>query len=94
MFMLGMPVVVVVLMITIVVAMLSMLTMLSMMMMILMRWVKLRRCRFQAAGAKVIRVDAYETRPGAFPESCEVEKRIITDGAIDAIAFTSTAEVR
>ncbi|BDA45398.1 hypothetical protein COCOBI_07-1850 [Coccomyxa sp. Obi] len=46
----------------------------------------------QAAGAHAIRVDAYETRPGATQEQCAAERQLLAEGHIYAVAFTSTAE--
>jgi hypothetical protein len=48
---------------------------------------------WKAAGARVVRVDAYKTRLGAIPEQCAAERRMLDEGAIHAVAFTSTAEV-
>ena len=39
-------------------------------------------------------MDAYETALGCTPESCAAERDLLLSGAIDAIAFSSTAEVR
>lgn len=47
----------------------------------------------KAAGAHAVRVDAYETRPGATSEQCAAERQMLSEGSIQAIAFTSTAEV-
>lgn len=47
----------------------------------------------KAAGAEPVRVDAYETRPGASPHECAPEQRMLADGSIHALVFTSTAEV-
>ena len=40
-----------------------------------------------------MRVDAYETRPGSVPADCIPEQRMLAEGSIHALAFTSTAEV-
>lgn len=47
----------------------------------------------KAAGAHAVRVDAYETRPGATQEQCAAERQLLAEGHIYAVAFTSTAEV-
>jgi len=47
----------------------------------------------QDAGATPTRVPAYVTRQGSHPEGCRVETELLQSGGIDAIAFTSTAEV-
>ena len=47
----------------------------------------------KAAGAEAVRVDAYETRPGSLQADCIPEQRMLAEGSIDALAFTSTAEV-
>ena len=47
----------------------------------------------EAAGAAAVRVDAYETGLGATPAGCAPERALLEGGAVDAIAFTSTAEV-
>ncbi len=38
-------------------------------------------------------MDAYETRPGSLQAECIPEQRMLAEGSIDALAFTSTAEV-
>ncbi len=49
----------------------------------------------QSIGAVPERVPAYATVPGvAGPEECEAERMLLQAGAIHAIAFSSTAEVR
>ena len=47
----------------------------------------------KAAGAEAVRVDAYETRPGSLQADCMQERRMLAEGSIHALAFTSTAEV-
>ena len=47
----------------------------------------------KAAGAEAVRVNAYETRPGSAPHTCEAERQMLCNGSIHALAFTSTAEV-
>lgn len=48
-----------------------------------------------AAGADAVRVPAYLTALGLpGPESCQPEAQLLQQGSIDAIAFSSTAEVR
>jgi hypothetical protein len=54
-------------------------------------------CRFLAAledaGAEAVRVNAYATRLGSAASDCAVECALLENGHIDAIAFSSTAEV-
>ncbi|CAD7698649.1 unnamed protein product [Ostreobium quekettii] len=45
------------------------------------------------AGASPVRVDAYVTQAGCDPSDCSHEGELLRKGAIDAIAFSSTAEV-
>ena len=47
----------------------------------------------KAAGVEAVRVDAYETRPGSTQAGCAPERRMLAEGSIHALAFTSTAEV-
>ena len=47
----------------------------------------------KAAGAAAVRVDAYETRPGSSRDDCIPEQRMLAEGSIQAVTFTSTAEV-
>ncbi len=47
----------------------------------------------KAAGAEAVRVDAYESRPGTLRNDCIPELRMLAEGSIHALAFTSTAEV-
>jgi hypothetical protein len=48
-----------------------------------------------AAGAAPERVPAYDTRPGLVgPAACVAEATLLVQGYFDAIAFSSTAEVR
>ena len=44
----------------------------------------------QRGGAEAVRVDMYQTTAGA---AADVEKQMLVNGQIDAIAITSTAEV-
>jgi len=48
----------------------------------------------EEAGAKAERVEAYETCLGSDASSCDMEMKALQDGFINAIAFSSTAEVR
>jgi uroporphyrinogen-III synthase len=49
----------------------------------------------EAAGAAAVRVPAYLTTIGLpGPQCCVAEASLLQQGAIDAIAFSSTAEVR
>lgn len=45
------------------------------------------------AGADAHRIDSYITRIGSSPEQCHVEKELLMSGGVDAIIFSSTAEV-
>lgn len=45
------------------------------------------------AGADAHRVDSYITKIGSSAKECQVEKELLMSGAIDAIIFSSTAEV-
>jgi uroporphyrinogen-III synthase len=48
-----------------------------------------------AAGAAAVRVPAYLTKLGLpGPECCAAEAQLLQQGHVDAIAFSSTAEVR
>ena len=38
-------------------------------------------------------MDAYETRPGSTQPECAPERRMLAEGSIHALTFTSTAEV-
>ena len=44
-------------------------------------------------GADVLRLDAYVTQPGCLPDQCTAEMTLLRDGEIDAIVFSSIAEV-
>eukprot|EP00803_Ostreobium_quekettii_P008293 evm.model.scf_988.2 EVM.evm.TU.scf_988.2 scf_988:33365-36781(+) len=46
------------------------------------------------AGASPVRVDAYVTQAGCDPSDCSHEGELLRKGAIDAIAFSSTAEAQ
>jgi len=47
----------------------------------------------QAAGAEAVRLDVYQTTPGSNQAACARERQLLRSGGIDAIAFSSTAEV-
>lgn len=48
----------------------------------------------QAAGAVPCAVPAYLTTLSTLPHNCEAERRLLSEGHISAIAFTSTAEAQ
>ena len=47
----------------------------------------------EEAGARFERVHAYETAAGADSSTCTLEREALATGQVDAIAFSSTAEV-
>jgi uroporphyrinogen-III synthase len=48
----------------------------------------------EEAGAEAVRANAYVTRPGAEAGDSVAERQLLEGGWIDAIAFSSTAEVK
>lgn len=47
----------------------------------------------EEAGSRTERVHAYETAAGADASTCALEREALATGQVDAIAFSSTAEV-
>ena len=47
----------------------------------------------QEIGLEPVRLDVYQTTLGSTPQACSVERQLLLDGHIQAIAFSSTAEV-